>query len=162
MYVHALEVHLGGAGVEVFAGYLALGAAVDCVGRVRAEELHVEALGAAPDLLVRGEADGQTGVGLAACLQLLYERHYLGDAGLVVRAEQGVAARDYERAPGEPGEVRELRDAQRAAVAELHVAAVVVGYQAGPDVFAGHVGEVSMCAIRPSVGLPSWPGVAGM
>ena len=137
--VHARDVHDRGAGVEVLIYDLALGAAVERIGKVRAEPGDVEVRRAAADLLVRREAHGYAPVRDLAALQLLYERHYLRDARLVVRAEEGVPARGDERPALERGQVRELPDAERPARAELQVAAVVVFYDAGLDVFPGKV-----------------------
>ncbi|MPM87021.1 hypothetical protein SDC9_134114 [bioreactor metagenome] len=84
-------------GVEVFAGYLAEPAAVDGVGKVRAEFFQIEMFGAAPDLLVGGKGDRDPAMFYRIIgEQPLRHRHDLGDAGLVVRPEQRRAVCDDE------------------------------------------------------------------
>ena len=73
---------------------LAHGRAVQRVGATRPETLDVEARGALADLLVRRETDAQGRAGqLGVRGQVGHRGHDLGDAGLVVGAQQRVAAR---------------------------------------------------------------------
>lgn len=67
MDAQALDLHDGGAGVEVFIVDAAQRAAVQGIGEIRAKALHVEVVHAAAHLLVRGEGDldGPWGKGLA-------------------------------------------------------------------------------------------------
>ena len=95
MDVEALDLHQRGGGVEVFALIFAHAAAVHRVGEVRAEALDVKVVRALADLLVGGEAHAnfavlQVGVGHKE----LAQGHDLGDARLVVAAQQGGAVGD--------------------------------------------------------------------
>ena len=95
--VDAPAVHDDGRGrrVEVFILDGADRAAVHGVGEIRAEAGNVEAVRAAADLLVRREADRDLPVRDGRVReQALARGQDLGDAGLVVRAEQRVAVGD--------------------------------------------------------------------
>ncbi len=82
-------VTIGGVGAEGLVLDLAEVGTVQGVGVVGAEGLDVEVLGAAADLLVGGEADADRAVQeIRVVLQPRHEGHDLGDAGLVVGAEQ--------------------------------------------------------------------------
>ncbi len=97
MDVQALHRHPHGGGVEVFIFQLAVGPAVHGEGVIRAEAGHVKQIRAPADLLVGGEghlhrAVGEGGIGH----QLLGQRQDLGDARLVVGAQQGGAVGDHQ------------------------------------------------------------------
>ena len=141
MDVEAADLNAGRTGVEVFIDDLALRPAVHGVGKSRAEALYVEIRRAAAHFLVRREADGDGPVPFAGGDEPLQQRHDLGDAGLVVRAQQRVAAGDDERAPGKRGQVGEVLDAQGAAVAQIHIAAVVIFDQPRMYALSGEVGR---------------------
>ena len=85
----ARDLHDGARGVEILVLELAELAAVDRVGKFGTELLHIEEIGTATHLLIRGEADGERSVGSVGVLvQVLHERHDLRHARLVVGAEQ--------------------------------------------------------------------------
>ena len=93
--VHAVDGHLAGGGVEVLVLQLTQCAAVHGVGVVRAKTGHVEQVSAAADLLVGGEADADGAMlrGIGGH-QALGQGHDLGHTGLVICAQDAVAAGD--------------------------------------------------------------------
>ena len=62
--------------------------AVERVRRFGSELLEIEVVGSAPDLLVDGERNAHRGPRLGCADEVGDGSHDLGDAGLVVRAEQ--------------------------------------------------------------------------
>ena len=126
-------------GVEVFVRYLAEAPPVYGIGEVRAESFQVEALRAAPDLLVGSEGHGDPAV-LDAIVgeQPLRHRQNFRDAGLVVGPEQRRAVGDDETPANvifQDGKIIRPHDDVLLFVEE-NVAALVV-YQARPDILAG-------------------------
>ena len=76
-------------GVKALPFQLANGTAVDRVGVLAAKGLDVQQLGAVTDLLVRAKTNAECGVGQRGVLSDTRDkRHDLGDAGLVVSAQQ--------------------------------------------------------------------------
>ena len=103
--------------------------AVERVGKVRAERFDVEVVDASPDLLVDREADANRRVlDLRMCRQIGDGAHDLGDAGLVVGAEERRAVGGDDVVADPFGEDRVVGCAQHLArIARQHeVAAVVV------------------------------------
>ena len=112
MHREAGDLQLGGGGVEVLVFDLAGRAAVHRVGEIGPEALHVEQVGAFADLLVGGEADAQLAVGQLFGLDALDGGEDVGDAGLVVAAQQGGAVGGHEGVPHQRVHHRELPGAQ--------------------------------------------------
>ncbi len=109
--VVALDEDDGGVGAEGLVLDLAEVRAVEGVGVVGAEGLDVEVLGAAADLLVGGEGDADRAVEeLGVVLHPGHRGHDLGDAGLVVGAEQGGAVGVDERVADDLGQVGVVGD----------------------------------------------------
>ena len=95
MDADALHRDLARGGVEAFVFQLAHGAAVHRVGEVRAEARHVEQIRPAADFLVRGEGHADFAVVRRVRRQHPFaQRHDFRHAGLVVRAEDGIAGGD--------------------------------------------------------------------
>ena len=90
MDVEAVDLPLRRRGVEGLVVYLAQLLAVNGVGKVRAQPLKVEQRRTVADLLVGREAHGNAAM-RALSDDALSGGHYRGDAGLVVRAENGGA-----------------------------------------------------------------------
>ena len=101
---YAAEGDIAGGGVEVFILDLAQRAAVHGVAVVAGQLRHVQTIHAAADLLVGGEYHADLAVG--AALQQLHGSHDLGDAGLVVGAQQGGAIGDDQLLAGVGGQAR--------------------------------------------------------
>ncbi len=113
MGVEALEGHRHRVGAEALDLELAARLAVHRVGAVGAELRDVEVLRAATDLLVGGEADPDRAVrDLRVAHQPVRRGHHLGDAGLVVGAEQRRAGGGDDRAPDLLGERRVVGEAE--------------------------------------------------
>lgn len=93
MDAQALDLHDGGAGVEIFIVDAAQRAAVQGIGEIRAKALHVEVVHAAAHLLVRGEGDLDGAVGEGLGHGLGCKGHDLRDARLIVRAQEGGSGR---------------------------------------------------------------------
>ena len=142
MDVQALHRHPHGGGVEVFIFQLAIGAAIHGEGIVRAEAGHIKQVCAPADLLVGGEghlhrAVAEGGIGH----QLLGQRQDLGDARLVVGAQQGGAVGDHQ--------VLSLLLPQLGVIGggeddvlflvQKDIAAIVVFHDAGADVCGGNI-----------------------
>ena len=72
--------------------------------------------------------------------QLGYGSQNLGDAGLVVGAQQGGAVGGDQRFALQAGQMGEVFDAQHTAAAQLHIVAVKVFDDAGVDVLAAEIG----------------------
>jgi hypothetical protein len=89
--------------------------------------------------------------------QILREIHDLGDAGLVIGAEQGRPVGDREVITDRCPEGRKGDRREDGAAAEGNVAARVRGETPCP----GASGEVSMCAMKPSFGVFCASGDAG-
>ena len=84
-----MDGHGGSSGVEVLVFELPELTAVDRVGKFGTELLHVEEIGTATHLFIRGEADGERSMGSVGVLvQVLHKRHNLRHARLVVGTEQ--------------------------------------------------------------------------
>ena len=141
--VDARHVDARRGGVEGLVGYLAERAAVERVGEFRVEEVFVERLRAeAAYLLVGREEELYLAVLLAGVVvEILRHRHYLGEAGLVVRAEQRRAVGHDEVPALVVLHVREVLGAQHDAelLVERHVPAVVVLHNARLYVLAAQV-----------------------
>ena len=137
MDVDAGEAHAGARGVEILPGELAERPAVDGEGRRGRELLHIKIQYPVAHLLVGREAYRERPVRHKT--QFVEQGHNLGDAGLVVRAEESRAGGGYERLPAQAGEVREVRNAQRPPLAEGDVSPVVIGYDARAHARTGEV-----------------------
>ena len=130
----------GGRGVEVFKFDLTERAAVHGVAVVTAELLHVETVDTVADLLVGREDDAHLAV-LDVFLDHRFDRgHDLGDAGLVVRAEERRAVGDDELFAHMVFKAGAERLGEGDSVVELQLAALVA-HEAGLDVFARSVGS---------------------
>ena len=130
----------GGGGVEVFKFDLTERAAVHGIAVVAAELLHVETVDTVADLLVGREDDAHLAV-LDVFLDHRLDRgHDLGDAGLVVRAEQRRAVGDDELFAHMAFKAGAERLGEGDSVVELQLAALVA-HEAGLDVFARSVGS---------------------
>ncbi len=106
---HAAHGHRGLAGAEALVVDLAQGLAVHRVAVGGAESVEVEKRRAVADLLVGHEGDLQRGVReLGVRHETGEQRADLGDAGLVVGAEQRGAVRDHDVLANEFGQVRDL------------------------------------------------------
>ena len=88
-----LELHGRHCGVEGLVLEFSLLIAVQRVGVFCSESLHIECVGAGSDLLVRSEGYGKRPVRDVLLGKLLYRRHDLRDAGLVVSAQDCGAVR---------------------------------------------------------------------
>ena len=130
----------GGGGVEVFKFDLTERAAVHGVAVVTAELLHVEPVHAVADLLVGREDDAHFAVFDVFLNHRLDRGHDLGDAGLVVRAEQRRAVGDDELFAHMVFKAGAERLGEGDRVVELQLAALVA-HEAGLDVFARSVGS---------------------
>jgi hypothetical protein len=122
---------------------LARGAAVERVRDLRPERLEVDVVDAVTDLLVRGEHDAHRAArDLGVADEVPDGGHDLGDAGLVVRAEQRGAVAGDELVTGV---VRELRPLDRVehllGVARKRVRAALVVEHLRLHVLAAHVGR---------------------
>ena len=136
------------------------------VGAARAEPRHVEMLRAAADLFVRREGDADGAVrDLGMRDEIGGGRHDLGDAGLVVGAEQRRAGRGDDVVAdllGERGIVRQPQHRRRI-VRQHEIAAVVAAVDDRLDARAAHFrrrvdvrDEADRRHVRP------WRVVAGM
>ena len=94
MWAGAVDGHHGLGGVEGLVLIVGDIAAVQGIGKVRAEAGYIEEAGAHADLLVRGEAQADFAVGSLLCQQLLHRLEDDGDARLVIRPQQGGAVGD--------------------------------------------------------------------
>ena len=141
MDVLAADVHLEGGGVEVFILQLAVSAAVQSVGEVGAETGHIEQVCAPTDLLVGGKGHLYRAVfEIGMAQQLLAQGEDLGNAGLIVGAQQGGAVGDHQTLALAAGQLGELNRGEDGTAAFQHqVAAVVIFYNAGLDVGRGHI-----------------------
>ena len=135
---HAAERHIAGGGVEVLVLDLAQRAAVHGVAVVAGQLRHVQTVHAAADLLVGGEHHPHLAVG--AAVQQLHGGHDLGDAGLVIGAQQGGAAGDDQLLTGVGGQAGAQGLRQGDGVGQRQVAALVPD-DAGLHVFAGSIGR---------------------
>ena len=80
--------------VKALIAHIAEHTAVHRVGMIRAKAPDIKICHTVPDLLVGREPDADPAVpDLRVCQQMLRHRHDLGDAGLVVTAEQRIAVR---------------------------------------------------------------------
>jgi hypothetical protein len=115
---------------------------VQRVGARGPEALDVEARGAAADLLVGREADAQRRARqLGVCGQVGDRGHDLGDAGLVVGAQQRVAARGHDVVTLLAGQLGHRRGIEHGVVArQLDRAAGVGAVTIGSTPLAGRVG----------------------
>ena len=137
--VISTESEIGVEGLEVD---LAEGAAVDRVGVFRAEAFDVEEVGAAPDLLVRREAEHDLPV------RRLFINHPLDcgddfrDARFVVRAEKRRSVGHDERLPVVAGEHREILFAHDDSLLRVqrYVAALIF-HDACVNVMTGSLGR---------------------
>ena len=91
------------AGVEVLVFKRALLATVNRVSKVSTKALYVKVVSATSDLLVGSKADKDPAVSYLAQLKSLNESHYLGNACLVVSAEQSSSVGGNERSTLELG-----------------------------------------------------------
>ena len=142
--VAALDVELGGGGVEVLELELADFAAVHRVTEVGAESPDVEGIDAAADLLVAGKGDGDGAVlELGMVDDILDGVHDLGDAGLVIGAEEGRAVGGDQRLADIVEQLRELLRLELEAGNALEVdgLAVILPDNLRLDVLAGGVGS---------------------
>ena len=89
MDIEALNVELCFACVEALVLDLAFCAAVDGVGIVRAERLHVKMRSSASDLFVRGKCHTERTVRDPFLLDYFYHGKDLGDTGFVIGTENG-------------------------------------------------------------------------
>ena len=141
MDVAALNLDLRARGVEVFILQFALHAAVDRVGEIGAEGLHVEEIHAAAHLLVGGEADADLAVfHLGVRHEVFRGGHNLRNAGLVVGAQQRRAVGVDQGVALEEGQLGEVRNPHRQLAVQGDVAAVVLVDHAGFHLLAAHVG----------------------
>jgi len=136
---------VGGVGVEGLELDLAQRPAVDGVGKLGAELLDVELVGAAPDLLVGCEPDHEVAVlDLGVLDQDVDGGHDLGAPGLVVGAEERRPVGRYDvHADVATLEVGVLggEDDLRRVAGQHDVAALVVLVHDGLDAGAGHHGR---------------------
>ena len=140
--VHSVYHEMHAAGVEVLVFKRALFATVNGVSEISAKSLNVKVIRAAADLLVGSKADKDPAVSDLARLKSLNERHYLGNACLVVSAEQSSSVGGDERSALELGQMREhLGREDSAAISELYLAAVVVFNYLRIDALAAEVGR---------------------
>ena len=161
MLAAALDRHLQLARRERLDLELADARAVERVGGLGPERLDVEVVGAAPDLLVDRERDPHRGPRLVRAAEVRDGGHDLGDAGLVVGAEQRRAvARDDVVADARRerrllGRIEHLARVARAARSARRRSPR--GRSASPRRRATR-GVVSTWAIRPITGAPGVPG----
>ena len=123
---------------------LAAASTIQRVGAERTKTGDVEVIGAAADLFVRREPDPDDAVrDLGMLQQVLDRRHDLGDAGLVVRAEQGRAGRRDDVVADACSKCRIINRAQhhRRIVWQHEVAAVVLAVNDRPHAGAAHLGR---------------------
>ena len=140
--VHAVYHEMHAAGVEVLIFKRALLATVNRVSEISAKSLNVKVVSAAADLLVGSKADKNSAVSDLARLKSLNERHYLGNACLVVSAEQSSSVGGDERSALEMRQMGEhLGREDSAALSEVYLAAVVVLNYLRIDVLAAEVGR---------------------
>ena len=142
--VHADARHgdAGNGGIEVLVLQFAEVTAVDGVGPVASEVLHVKIVCSHAYLLVGIEGDAHlTVVHLLMVAQPAYGSHYLRYASLVVSTEQRRAVRNDEVFADVLKEFGEVRSTTYDAFGERDVLAVVVLYDARLDVGAGTVGR---------------------
>ena len=128
--------------------------AVERVGAARAEALDVEPERALADLLVGREAHAQRRPReLGVRRQMSDGRDDLGHPGLVVGAEQRVAARRHDVVPDLPGQHRHVRRVEhRPAARQRDRPAVVAAVHERLDAVPGASGDVSTCASSPITG----------
>ena len=142
MDVAALNLDLRARGVEVFILQFTLHAAVDRVGEIGAEGLHVEEIHAAAHLLVGGEADADLAVfHLGVRHEVFRGGHNFRNAGLVVGAQQRRAVGVDQGVALEEGQLGEVRNPHRQLAVQGDVAAVVLVDHAGFHLLAAHVGR---------------------
>ena len=87
MDIAAMDGDQGRGCVEVFVFQFSHAAAVYGVGIFCAEVLQIKEVSASSDLLVRGEADAQSGIFAALCHELLGCGEDLGNTDLVISAQ---------------------------------------------------------------------------
>ena len=133
---------------------LAGGRAVERVRRLGPEALEVEVVGARAELLVGVEADAQRPVRqLGMRDQVRDRRHDLGDARLVVGAEQRRAVARDQVVPDVIRQLRRVLEGDHLPlVAGEHDLAALVADALRLDVRAGDSGDVSTCARNPIAG----------
>ena len=137
---HAVHRQDGGGGVEVFIFDLAEGAAIRGVAVVAAKLLHVEPVRAVADLLVGREDDAHLAVAEVLFEDRLHRGHDLGDARLIVRAEQRRAVGHDQLIAHVVFKAGTERFGEGNVVVELELAALVA-HEAGLDVLARGVGR---------------------
>ena len=139
----AADLDLRAGRVEVLIFQLAECAAVDGIGVICAEALHIKSVGPASDLLVgrKGEFDGS--MRLFGCKQQLCGGQDLRHACLIVRAEQRRAVRDDQALADRVFQLRVFlrRKHDVLLFVQDNIAAVVRLCDARADVLAGGVGR---------------------
>ena len=139
----AADLDLRAGRVEVLIFQLAECAAVDGIGVIRAEALHIKPVGPASDLLVgrKGQPDGS--MRLFGCKQQLCGGQDLRHARLVVRAEQRRAVCDDQALADRVFQLRVFlrRKHDVLLFVQDNIAAVVRLCDACADVLAGRVGR---------------------
>ena len=155
MRVEAVKGDGDGVGREALGLDLAAAAAVHRVGAARAEPRDVEILRAASDLLVRRERDADRAVrDLRMRDEMGGRRHDLGDAGLVVGAEQRRARRGDDVVADlvcERGTVGQPQHGRRI-VGQHEIAPIVAAVDDRLDVAPLISGDVSTWAMKPMAG----------
>ena len=141
MDVLALDVYLEGGGVEVFVLQLAVSAAVQRIGEVGAETGYVKQVGTPADFFIGSKGHLHRAVGeVHAGQQLFAQGEDLGNAGLVVGAQQSGAVGDHDGLALAAAKLGELGRGQHSArTGQQDVAAVIVFHDAGLDVPGGNV-----------------------
>ena len=160
--VEARDVPVRGGGIERLKIHFLKRAAVNGIGKVRAEAVKVQQRRPVTDLLIRREAHGDAPVGYALRDDALTRGHDLRHARLVVRAEDGGAVGGDERLPLERRQLRELlRREDAPARAEGHFPAVIVFYDLRADVLARKVRHGVYMRDEPYRPLALHPGARG-
>ena len=144
----ALDGHFGLVGVEVLVLDGTGRAAIQGVANLGAEALYIKLERAAADLLIGGEAQADVAVGDLALEQDLGCFQDLGDAGLIVRTQQGGAVGGHQGVTLVAQQHREILGRENvAAASQQYISAVVVFDNLGLDTdtveFRGsiHVGD---------------------
>ena len=136
----AVDRYHGFGGVEGFVLIVCDVAAVQGIGKVGAEALHIKIAGAETDLLVRGEAQLDGAVGGVFGQQLLHRLQNDGDARLVVGAQQGGAIGADQVLAHELLQLREIAALHDNVLLRVqHQVTALIVEDLGLDVLTGHI-----------------------
>ena len=140
MDAEAVDRYHGFRGIEGFVLIVCDVAAVQGIGKVGAEALHIKIAGAETDLLVRGEAQLDGAVGCALSQQFFHRLQDNGNTSLVIGPQQGGAVRADQVLAHELLQLREIAALHDNVLFLIqHQVAALIVEDLGLDVFAGHI-----------------------